>query len=461
MRQGVICAISTPPGKGGVAVIRMCGEGAFEIIGETFRPLSGRAITDYPPRTQIYGYIVDGNERIDDALVSLFPAPNSYTGEQTVEISCHGGALVTRTVLECLLTHGAIAAEAGEFTRRAFINGKLSLTEAEAIGDLLEAKSREQLRLASRPSRERLAQRIEQIRAGLTELMGSIYARIDYPDEDLGDFTDGESLERLEEILADLTRLIDTYRTGRVITEGISTVICGKPNVGKSSIYNLLLGEDSAIVTDIAGTTRDLLEKSVPLGRVMLNLIDTAGIRQGEGLDRVEQIGISRSRERLADADLILAVFDLSRPLDEEDGELIRLLDSIPATKICLLNKADRAVWEEADISSSFEYVLTISAERDGEKAISMLEGLIDRLFTDEEISCGRDAIVSSARQHSALCSARGYVLTAIEAYKSGLPVDLASSDIELALGAIGEVDGREVSESVVADIFSRFCVGK
>ena len=291
MRQGVICAISTPPGKGGVAVIRMCGEGAFDIIGEVFAPLSKRALTDYPPRTQIYGYIVDGEEKVDDCLVTLFPAPNSYTGEETVEISCHGGLLVTRTVLETLITHGALYAEAGEFTRRAFINGKLTLSEAEAIGTLLEAKSREQLRLSSRPSRERLANRIATIRGALTSLMGSIYARIDYPDEDLGEFTDEESLAELKKIYADLSSLIDTYRTGRVITEGIATVICGKPNVGKSSLYNLLTGEDSAIVTEIEGTTRDLLEKSVPLGRVILNLTDTAGIRDGEGIDKVEKIG--------------------------------------------------------------------------------------------------------------------------------------------------------------------------
>ncbi len=461
MRQGVICAISTPPGKGGVAVIRMCGDGSFDIISEVFHPLSGKMLTDYPPRTQIYGYVIDENEKIDDALVTLFPAPKSYTGEETVEISCHGGALVTRTVLECLLTHGAMAAEAGEFTRRAFINGKLALTEAEAIGSLLDAKSREQLRLSSRPAREKLAEKIEGIKASLTELMGSIYARIDYPEEDLGEFTDEESLSRLKELYSDLSKLIDTYRTGRVINEGIATVICGKPNVGKSTLYNLLLGEDSAIVTDIAGTTRDILEKSVPLGRVMLNLVDTAGIRNREGLDRVEQIGIARSRDRVADADLILAVFDLSRPLDNEDDELFILLDSIDRTKICILNKSDEAIWNEEAIASHFEYVLTLSAERDGEHALTELQSLIDRLFTDEHISCGRDAIVSSARQHASLCSARSYILTAIEAYESGLPADLASSDIELALGAIGEVDGRKVSESIVADIFSRFCVGK
>ena len=462
MRQGVICAISTPPGKGGVAVIRMCGEGAFDIIREVFSPLSGKAPTDYPPRTQIYGYIVDGEERLDDVLLTHFPAPNSYTGEETVEISCHGGLLVTRTVLETLITHGALYAEAGEFTRRAFINGKLSLSEAEAIGTLLEAKSREQLRLSSRPSRERLANRIASIREALTELMGSIYARIDYPEEDLGEFTDEESIKELKRIYADLSSLINTYRTGRVITEGIATVICGKPNVGKSSLYNLLTGEDSAIVTEIEGTTRDLLEKSVPLGRVMLNLTDTAGIRDGDCIDKVEKIGISRSRERIAEADLVLAVFDLSRDVDDKDRELISLLDTASATKICILNKADAQGGEGFDeVTAHFEYTVTLSTEGDRDGAISTLSDLIDRLFTDEMISPGRDAIVSSARQHSSLCSARGYILSAIEAYESGLPADLASSDIELAIGAIGELDGRGVSESVVSDIFSRFCVGK
>ena len=252
-----------------------------------------------------------------------------------MEISCHGGALITKYVLEALLVAGATPAEAGEFTRRAFLNGKLSLSEAEAIGTLLEAASREQIRLSASPARTRLAARIDDIRKDMTDVMSSIYARIDYPDEDLGEFTDEQTVERLKATRAALTRLIDTYRTGRAITEGVKTVICGKPNVGKSTIYNLLLGEEEAIVTDIAGTTRDVLHSNIPLGRVILKLYDTAGIRSGESIDTVESIGIERSREQIGEADLVLAVFDLSRPFDSYDRELINELQKTNAARVC------------------------------------------------------------------------------------------------------------------------------
>jgi tRNA modification GTPase len=319
MHGNVIAAISTPPGKGGVAVIRVSGSGAFEIAKKVFLPASGKDITSYSARTQIYGYIVYNEKKIDDGMITLFPAPRSYTGEDTVEISCHGGILVTRTVLEALFSAGACPAEAGEFTRRAFLNGKLSLTEAEAIGTLLEAASHEQIRLSSSPARAKLAKEIENIRMDITDVMSSIYARIDYPDEDLGEFTDDETVKRLKNIRESISGLISTYRTGRAIAEGISAVICGKPNVGKSTLYNLLIGEEAAIVTDIAGTTRDVLERTVPLGRVVLKLSDTAGIRASEDMDAVEKIGIERSRGRIDSSELIIAVFDVSRPLDSYD----------------------------------------------------------------------------------------------------------------------------------------------
>ena len=456
-----IAAISTPPGKGGVAIIRMSGSEAFEIAGRVFLPASKRSLQDYAPRTQIYGYIIYNNERIDDGLITLFPAPNSYTGENTVEISCHGGTLVSATVLEALFTAGATPAEAGEFTRRAFINGRLTLTEAEAIGTLLDAKSREEMRLGAAPARNRLRARIDEIRGEITTLLGSIYARIDYPDEDLGDFTDEETLVALSGIRSKVYRLIDTYKTGKAITEGVGAVICGKPNVGKSTIYNLILGEDAAIVTSIPGTTRDLLEKTVPLGRVLLRLTDTAGIRS-EGADTVEAIGIERSRDRLANADLVIAVFDLSREFDREDEDLIAALRTARGAKICILNKEDsERKLDTGRLSVDFDATITISA-RDGEdRALALLTETVNRLFTDEKISTSVDPVITSARQHASLMRARECIDAAISAYSVGMPPDAASSDIELALGAIGELDGRSVSENVVGDIFSRFCVGK
>ena len=457
----VIAAVSTPPGKGGVAIIRMSGFGAFEIADKLFFPVSGKKFSDCTKRVQVYGHIIEDGEKIDDVLATKFPAPNSYTGEDTIEISCHGGILVTRTVLEALIRAGAVPATAGEFTRRAFINGRLSLTEAEAISDLLEAKSREQMRLSGEDARDRLSEKLLSIRNSLTSLMSSIYARIDYPDEDLGDFSDDEVLQHLYNIKEECEKLLSTYRTGRAISEGVRTVICGKPNAGKSSLYNLLLGEDAAIVTDIPGTTRDVLEKSIPLGRIMLKLSDTAGIRQTDDMDEVERIGVKRSRETLAKSELIFTIFDTSRDFDEEDRNVLELIKSSDAPKIALLNKSDLPSRFEESQLSGFDSVIKISAKEAEEETIKALCDEVNRLFTDEKIIIGRDAIISSARQHAELARCLDFVTSAIESINLGFAQDAASSDIERALGAISRLDGREVSDDVVSDIFSKFCVGK
>ena len=464
MHTGVIAAISTPPGKGGVALIRVSGAGAVGIAGELFRPMSGKDITDYPERYAIYGEIICNGRRFDDGILTRFAKDRSYTGEEMVEISCHGGVLITRTILEELFRLGANPAEAGEFTRRAFLSGKLSLTDAEAIGTLLEAKTEEQILLSSLPSRTRLAGEIAAIRASIVELLGSIMARVDYPEEDLGDFTDAEVQERLLRVRESLTALISTYRTGRAINEGIDAVICGKPNVGKSTLYNAILGEDAAIVTDTAGTTRDLLEHTATLGRVLVRLTDTAGIRPHALASEVERIGIDRARARVRAADLIIAVFDLTRPLDGEDRDILALLSECDGAKICLFNKSDDAVsvcLDTSEIPDIFDLTYTVSAKCSESDLIDKLSRGIDTLFTDERISVTDSAIVASARQHAALTRALGFIDTALEAYRLGIPADAASSDIELALGALGEVDGRTVSDDVVSNIFSRFCVGK
>ena len=457
----VIAAVSTPPGKGGVAIIRMSGYGAAEIAERVFFPISGRKFSEYKPREQVYGYIIEDGERIDDVLATRFPAPHSYTGEDTVEIGCHGGILVTRTVLEALLRAGAVPAEAGEFTRRAFINGRLSLTEAEAISDLLEAKSREQIRLSGGDARARLSGKIAEIRGGLVSLMSSIYARIDYPDEDLGDFTDEQVLSSLYNIEGECKRLLSTYRTGRAISEGINTVICGKPNAGKSSLYNLLLGEDAAIVTDIPGTTRDVLTSLVPLGRVMLKIADTAGIRDNEEMDTVERIGVTKSRQMIEKSELLFAIFDTSRPFDEEDELIIQAASATDSPKIALLNKSDLPQVIDEGRFDNFDAVIKISAKTAEVEAISALSYVVNRLFTDEKIKVGQDAIISSARQHAALTRCLDFVRAANESLELGFSQDAASSDVERALGAISELDGRAVSEEIVSDIFAKFCVGK
>jgi tRNA modification GTPase len=391
----VIAAISTPPGKGGVALIRVSGEGAIELCSKLFFPRSGKPLTEIPPRMQIYGDIMHSGEIIDDGMATVFRAPASYTGEDTVEITCHGGMLITAKVLEATILAGAIPAGPGEFTERAFINGKLTLSDAEAIGNLLEAHSYEQIRLASQKSRNRLSEATEDIRKSLTELLASVFARIDYPDEDLGDFTNEETLERLNEIKGKIFRLEKTYSTARAINEGISTVIVGKPNVGKSSLYNAILGEEAAIVTDIEGTTRDVLSATVPLGRVMLKLSDTAGLRNKEKADAIEKIGIERTAKELVKAELIIAVFDGSRELDGEDTALLSLLsdyNGIP--KIAVINKTDLSARLDENALAGFDETVYVSAKKSQDGAKEEISKTVNRLFTDERLRVGEDLAV-------------------------------------------------------------------
>ncbi|MBQ8351261.1 MAG: tRNA uridine-5-carboxymethylaminomethyl(34) synthesis GTPase MnmE [Clostridia bacterium] len=452
-----VAAISTPPGKGGVALIRVSGAEAVNIVSRCVTLRSGKPLSALPARYAAYGDVIFEGAPIDDVLVTVFYAPHSYTGEDTVEICCHGGILLTKTVLSALFAAGAEQAGPGEFTRRALLSGRLSLTEAEAIGCLLEAGSTAQIRLSASAARTQLAKELSALHDGLLSLMSSLYAKIDYPDEDLADLTDEEIITSLLAAESKIQGLQATYRTGRAINEGIPTVLCGSPNVGKSALYNRLAGEDLAIVTDYAGTTRDVLSTSVPLGSVMLRLSDTAGLR--ETSDPVEQIGVSRSRSRMADGELLLAVFDASRPLSSGDNALLRELAECPQTVVVLLNKADlpRAIDEAA--FAAFAHVIPLSAKTgDG---IDKLTALIEKLFTDETLRVGEEAIVSSARQYAALTRAGEHLRISLDAFRGGMPADAAASDLELALGALADLDGRAVNEEIIADIFKRFCVGK
>lgn len=453
-----IAAISTPPGKGGVALIRVSGKDAVAICGGCVHLRSGGALEELPARRVAYADFLDGEIAIDDVLVTVFRAPHSFTGEDTVEIACHGGILLTQTILSLLFAAGARQAEAGEFTRRALLSGKLSLSEAEGIGCLLEAKSAAQIRLSAAPARTRLSGKLRELREGMLSLLSSLYAKIDYPDEDLADVTDAELQSALTSLLADCERLLATYRTGRAVNEGIPTVLCGAPNVGKSSLYNLLAGEELAIVTEHAGTTRDVLSTTLPLGRVLLRLSDTAGLR--DATDPVEEIGVSRSRERMAGAELLLAVFDGTRVLREEDHALISELQKSGKCVIAIINKSDeKTLIDEGALRASLPHVVTMSAKTGaGQDA---LIALVERLFTDGELVLGEDAVIASARQFGALSRVRDALHAALDATAAGMPADLSSSDLERALAAFSELDGRSVSEEIVSEIFRRFCVGK
>ncbi len=462
MLGDTIAAVSTPRGRGGVALLRISGDRAIEVATRVFCPKNKTRLSEAPPRTAIYGDILapdpDGIWRsVDNGIATVFSAPASFTGEDTVEICCHGGILLTETVLTALFAAGAVPAEAGEFTRRAFLNGKLGLSAAEALGELLEARTHEQLTLAHAGMRGKLETRCEEIYTALRDVLSAIYVKIDYPDEDLADLSREEILSALEACRGELSALAATYRTGHAIAEGIATVICGSPNVGKSSLYNRLVGREAAIVTAVEGTTRDILSETVSLGRVTLRLFDTAGLH--ETPDPVERIGIERAEEALQNAELVLAVFDAARPIGEEERGFAERLKSLSVPVIALLNKSDLGTKDADFLLHSFANTVAISA-KSGE-GLNALSALVERLFIDGKLNTREDAVLTNARQHAAVLSAEEALSRAVDALHRGLEIDLCCTDAEAAMSALSEVDGRAVSEDIVAGIFSHFCVGK
>ena len=462
MLGDTIVAVSTPRGKGGVALLRISGDDAIAVASRVFCPKNQKPLDQIASRMAIYGEILapDGDGEwvpVDDGIATVFRAPASFTGEDTVELCCHGGLLLTETVLVACLAAGAKAASAGEFTRRAVMNGKMGLSSAEALGNVLEASTREQLTLAHNGMGGRIERETQEIYDALCDILSSIYVKIDYPDEDLADMNREQILSALEVCEQRLCALSATYRTGHAIAEGIFTVICGRPNVGKSSLYNRIVGREAAIVTDIEGTTRDVLVETASLGRVTLRLFDTAGLHETD--DPVERIGIDRATRALEDAELILAVFDGSRAADEEDKRLIAHLQEKGTTVIAVINKSDLSDAEESVYADAFRNTVKISA-KDG-SGMDVLSTLVEALFVDGSLDSRRDAVLTNARQHAAAISALDAVRHAIESLRGGYPIDLSCTDAENAMVALSELDGRAVSEDIIAQIFSRFCVGK
>lgn len=460
-----IAAVSTPYGKGGVALIRICGADAVTVADRVFKAASGRTLACTDHAKMVYGEIFmpprnESANSIDDVMAVVFRAPHSFTGEDTVEITCHGGILVTRKVLSAILLAGARAAEAGEFTRRAYVSGKMKLSEAEALGDLLEARSESQLSLARGGMKGRLSGKTNELYERLLKVLSGIYAVIDFPDEDLSEMSREQMCEELDAILCELERLRATYKTGRAVNEGIPTVICGRTNAGKSSVYNRLLGYEAAIVTDIEGTTRDVLRQTAIVGKATLLLCDTAGLRDTE--DKVESIGIERSLKEIEGSELVIAVFDGSRAPITEDIELCQRIKATGKCAIALINKSDVDSYGEegfADICRGFDRVLKISAST-GE-GFDALERAVEELFMDGSIDMENDAVVTGARQFAAIGGSIELLRRALSDMKDGMSLDACCVGVECAMAALGEVDGREIGEEIVADIFSRFCVGK
>lgn len=453
-----IAAAATAMGSAGIGIIRISGTDAFAVLEKVFRPKNEKKVmSEQPGYTVHYGMAVDGEQVLDEVLVMLMRGPHSYTAEDTAEIDCHGGRLVMQKILEAVLKNGARAAEPGEFTKRAFLNGRMDLSQAEAVMDLIQSKNEMALKSSLAQLKGNVRQEIEKLRAQLLYEMAFVEAALDDPEHISLDGYSEELLEKMRGIAAEVEKLLKSSESGRMLKEGIKTVILGKPNAGKSSLLNVLLGEERAIVTEIAGTTRDVLEEQLQLGEVSLQLLDTAGIRSTE--DVVEQIGVERARKQAEDADLILYVADSSRVLDESDEEILKLLEGKKA--LVLLNKSDLApvITPEIMREKTGHPVLVISAKEGA--GIQELEEKIRSLFFRGEVDFNDEVLITNLRQKQALMDTSKSLSMVIESIENGMPEDFFTIDLKDAYTALGFIIGEEIGDDLANEIFGKFCMGK
>lgn len=450
-----IAAISTPTGTGGISVIRISGSKAVEIADRIFKSVNNKSLLSMKGYTAAYGKIIYENELIDEAVATVFLAPHSYTGENVVEISCHGGIYVTNQVLRAILNSGALPAEAGEFTKRAFLNGKIDLTESEAVMDIISAKGRAAARSALTVKEGRLRKEIDDIKLQLIDMAAHLSAWADYPEEDIPEVNESFLSEKLNNSIKKLDTLIKGYDVGKIIKEGIDTLIVGKPNVGKSTLMNLLSGCEKSIVTDIPGTTRDIIQESVVVGNVTLLLSDTAGLRDTD--NPVEKIGVDRAKQRIESCGLVLAVFDGSRQLDDDDYGMLELIENMPS--IAVINKTDLDNVIDADyIKKSVTDVVYTSASKciGLNELIESIEKIAGTAEFDENT-----AILSNERQRSCAVSALQSLKYSKEALDLGMTLDAVTVSLEESIQSLLELTGERASEVVVHSVFSKFCVGK
>lgn len=456
MEGELIAAIATGAARCAIGVIRLSGIGAARCAGAVFRGADGRALAEHSPRTLVYGTLSDREGReIDQVLATWSPAPHSYTGEETAELQCHGSPAVLALALDALFAHGARQAGRGEFTRRAFLNGKLDLAQAEAVMDLIDAETPGAVRQAAGQLSGALSRRVEKVYGALVDVMAHFHAVLDYPDEDIDPFTARTIREALEGAGGELTALLGTYRRGSMLTRGVPCAIVGRPNAGKSTLLNALVGYERAIVTDVPGTTRDTVEERCVLGGVLLRLIDTAGLRETE--DAVEKIGVARSRAAMEQAGLILVVMDQSRRPGQEDFRLVEEAMALAPT-ILVWNKADLPSVPNPAVDGELPPAVEISA-RTGEGLDELGELVARSLPVPADETEGE--LLTNARQAAAAERALEALRRAAAALAAGVTPDAVLTDVEEALADLGELTGRTVREDVTARIFQRFCVGK
>lgn len=458
--MSTIAAISTAPAIGGIGIIRISGENCFEILEKIFVQKNPQKIDDIPGYTIKYGKIInpDTNQIVDEVLVSYFKNPKSYTAEDMCEINSHGGIVVLRKILELCLDNGAELAEPGEFTKRAFINGRIDLTQAEAIIDIINAKSSREAQESANQLEGFLSKKIGEIRTKIMDLMVNIEANIDYPEYDVEEVSQNDAVKKLEEVELDLEKLSRSFENGKILKEGVKIAIIGSPNAGKSSLLNFILKEDRAIVTDIAGTTRDIIEEQVIIEGIPFKIIDTAGIRDAE--NKIEQIGIEKSKKAAKESDVILAVFDNSKELNDEDKQILELLKE--KKSIIILNKMDlesRNIEKCEEITKTNRKVIKISLKE--EKGIERIFEELVKMFNLNQINLDNELMITNIRHQELINKAKESTRMTLNDLKSSMPIDIISINIKQILEHLGEITGDNVSEDIIKSIFAKFCLGK
>ncbi len=459
--MSTIAAIATATGAGGIGIIRMSGDNCFNILKKIFVPINKDTdIEKVPGYTMKYGYIIDSktNKKIDEVIVSFFRSPKSYTTENMCEINSHGGTVIERKILEQCLLNGADLAEPGEFTKRAFLNGRIDLSQAESVIDIINSKSDKEASASFEQLQGRLSTEINDICNDLLDLMADIEASIDYPEYDIEETTNQKAFEISNKIKNKLLNLENSFENGKLLKEGVKTVIIGKPNAGKSSLLNTLLDEDRAIVSDIEGTTRDTIEEFINIDGIPLKIIDTAGIRNTE--NSVEKIGVQKAINLIKDSDLIIAVFDISKKLDKEDMEILNLIKN--RKSIVLLNKCDLSQENEetTNYMSSINKTV-IKASMKTKNGIDVLYKTISNMFKDNEVDINNGIIITNIRHKNQIHKAIQNIEDLQKCIKENMSVDILAVYIKETLENLGEITGNNVSEDIINKIFSKFCLGK